>query len=56
MSTTRDYKKTVLERAIKDPEFKQGLLKEAIKEFFKGNFAVSKELMKDYCMVKKIVL
>lgn len=48
MVLTRDFKKTVLERAQKDPAFRKGLLEEALNEFLSGNVEVGKELMRDY--------
>ncbi len=48
MPLTRDFKKTVLERAQKDPAFRNGLLEHAINEFLSGNLEVGKELMRDY--------
>ncbi len=48
MALTRDFKKSVLERAQKDPEFRNGLLEQAINEFLSGNVEVGKELMRDY--------
>lgn len=48
MALTKDFKKSVLERAQKDPDFRNGLLEEAINEFLSGNLEVGKELMRDY--------
>jgi DNA-binding phage protein len=48
MALTRDFKKTVLERAQKDAAFRNGLLEEALNEFLAGNVEVGKELMRDY--------
>jgi NADPH-dependent curcumin reductase CurA len=48
MTLTRDFKKTVLERAQKDPKFRHGLLEEAVNEFLSGNVDVGKELLRDY--------
>jgi hypothetical protein len=48
MTLTKDFKKTVLERAQKDPTFRNGLLEEALNEFLSGNVEVGKELMRDY--------
>jgi len=48
MSLTRDFKNSVLERAQKDPAFRNGLLEQAINEFLAGNLEVGKELMRDY--------
>ncbi len=48
MALTRDFKKTVLERALKDPKFRRGLLISAINEFLIGEFGSAKILMRDY--------
>lgn len=48
MALTKDFKKSVLERAQKDPAFKKGLLEEAINEFLSGDVETGKELMRDY--------
>lgn len=48
MALTRDFKKSVLERAQKDLAFRNGLLEHAINEFLLGNVEVGKELMRDY--------
>jgi DNA-binding phage protein len=48
MALTRDFKKTILERAQKSPAFRNGLLEHAINEFLLGNVEVGKELMRDY--------
>jgi DNA-binding phage protein len=48
MALTKSFKKSVLERAQKDPAFRNGLLKEAINEFLSGNVEVGKDLMRDY--------
>lgn len=48
MALTRDFKKSVLERAQKDPAFRKGLLEEAINEFLSGELETAKELMRDY--------
>lgn len=48
MALTRDFKRSVLERAQKDPAFRDGLLEEAVNEFLAGNLEVGKELLRDY--------
>jgi hypothetical protein len=48
MALTRDFKKSVLERAQKDPAFRNGLLVQGINECLSGNLEVGKELMRDY--------
>jgi DNA-binding phage protein len=48
MALTRDFKKTILERALKDPKFRCGLLISAVNEFLIGEFGSAKMLMRDY--------
>ena len=48
MALTRDFRKTVVERAQKDPEFRIGLLEDSIDEFLSGEIGVAKILMRDY--------
>ena len=48
MTLTRDFKKSVLERAQKDSVFKNGLLEEATNELLSGNLEVGKALLRDY--------
>ena len=48
MPLTRDFRHTVLERAIRDPEFRVGLLTEAIECILNDEIDVAKELLRDY--------
>lgn len=52
---TRNVKMTILERAIKDPDFRNGLLEEACNEYLLGHDAVGKELMLDYINASIVV-
>ncbi|MXZ48443.1 MAG: transcriptional regulator [Candidatus Dadabacteria bacterium] len=48
MALTRDFRDTVMERARKDPEFRIGLLTEAIECVINDEINVAKELLRDY--------
>jgi DNA-binding phage protein len=48
MALTRDFKETVKERAERDPEFRNGLLTEAIEAFVRGELEVGKALLRDF--------
>lgn len=48
MALTRDFKQTVLSRAVKDTAFRRGLLTEAVNEFLEGDTEVGKKLLRDY--------
>ncbi len=48
MPLTRDFRHTVLERAIRDPEFRVGLLTEAIECILNDEIDVARELLRDY--------
>ncbi|MGD0465922.1 MAG: transcriptional regulator [Gammaproteobacteria bacterium] len=48
MALTREFKKTVVERAQREPAFRRGLLEDAINEFLAGEVGVAKILIRDY--------
>lgn len=48
MALTRSFKETVLERAQRDPKYRQGLLTEALNEFLSGDLNVAKTMLRDY--------
>ncbi len=48
MALTRDFRDTVMERARRDPEFRVGLLTEAIECVLNDEIDVAKELLRDY--------
>ncbi len=48
MALTRAFKDTVKDRAIRDPEFRVGLLKEAVEALLRGNLDEGKILLRDY--------
>lgn len=45
---TRDFKETVLQRAVSDPEFRVGLLTEAAECLLNNEVAIAKSLLRDY--------
>ena len=48
MALTRSFRETVRERAIKDPEFRIGLLTEAVECVLNDEINVAKVLLRDY--------
>ena len=48
MALTRDFKETVKLRAMRDPEFRVGLLQEALNALLDADMAVGKLLLRDY--------
>lgn len=48
MAITRDFKETIQERALKDPEFRKGLLTESIENMLDGDIETGKSLLRDY--------
>ena len=48
MALTRDFKETVRERAIADPEFREELLKESLQCFVSGDVETGKAVLRDY--------
>jgi hypothetical protein len=48
MAITRDFKETVQSRALDDPAFREGLLKESIDNMLVGDIETGKALLKDY--------
>lgn len=48
MALTRDFKNTIMERALQDAEYRKGLLMEAVNEILEGNLDVGKALLRDY--------
>lgn len=47
MALTRKFRETVMELA-KDPEYRQGLITEAVECFIDGEFETGKHLLRDY--------
>jgi len=48
MPLTRDFRETVMARARRDPEFREGLLNEGIEALLNGEVDVGKALLRDY--------
>ena len=48
MALTRSFKETVMARASRDPEFRVGLLREAIEALLRDEVEVGKILLRDY--------
>ena len=48
MALTRDFKETIMGRAQNDPDFRRGLLTEAVNELLSGNLEVGKAMLRDY--------
>ena len=48
MPLTRSFRQTVAERAERDPEFREALLREAIDCFLEGEMAAGKIILRDY--------
>lgn len=45
---TRDYKETIIARAVKDQEFHEGLLHEAIECMLQGDTETGKQILQDH--------
>ncbi len=48
MPLTRDFRETVMARARRDPEFREGLLNEGVAALLRGEVDVGKALLRDY--------
>lgn len=48
MAMTRDFKETIQARALKDPEFRKGLLIESVENMLSGDIETGKSLIRDY--------
>ena len=48
MALTRDFRKTLLERAKLDPDFRQAMLKEGLDAMLAGDVATGKAVLRDY--------
>jgi DNA-binding phage protein len=48
MTITREFRTTVLERAQKDAEFRQAMLKEGIDTMLAGDMETGKAILRDY--------
>lgn len=48
MSITRRFKETIQKRALHDPEFREGILRESIECMLSGDLKTGKALLRDY--------
>ncbi|MCA9733716.1 transcriptional regulator [candidate division KSB1 bacterium] len=48
MTITRNFKSTIQERALRDPEFRQGLFTESVESMLTGDIETGKLLLRDY--------
>ena len=48
MPLTRDFKETVQARALRDPDFREGLLKEGVECLLAGDVDAGKIILRDY--------
>ncbi|MBP7480856.1 MAG: hypothetical protein KA785_10455 [Spirochaetaceae bacterium] len=48
MALTRDFKNTIMERAVHDAQYRKGLLTESVNEILEGNLDVGKAMLRDY--------
>ncbi|HBO97036.1 MAG TPA: transcriptional regulator [Candidatus Omnitrophica bacterium] len=48
MAITRDFKETVQARALQDPEFREGMLRESLECMLAGDLKTGKALLRDY--------
>ncbi len=48
MAITRNFKETIQARALRDPKFRTGLLKESIESMLAGDTETGKMLLRDY--------
>ncbi len=48
MALTKKFRDTIQARALRDPEFKAGLLKESVECLLAGDMATGKILLRDY--------
>jgi DNA-binding phage protein len=48
MAITRNFKETIQARALKDPKFRTGLLKESIESMLAGDTEAGKMILRDY--------
>jgi hypothetical protein len=48
MALTRDFRETIRERTQKEPDFRQGLLREALRLICHGDLATGGAILRDY--------
>ena len=52
MVITRNFKDTVQARALRDPEFREGLLRESGECMLAGDLKTGKALLRDYLTIR----
>ena len=48
MTITRNFKETIQKRALRDPKFREGMLRESIECMLTGDLKTGKALLRDY--------
>ncbi len=48
MAITRNFKETIQNRALSDPEFREGILRESVECMLAGDLRTGKALLRDY--------
>jgi hypothetical protein len=48
MGLTRDFRETVRDRAQREPEFRQGLLREGLELIYNGDFVTGRAILRNY--------
>lgn len=48
MALTRDFKQTIMDRAHRDPAFRQAMFTEAVNELLSGDVDAGKAMLRDY--------
>jgi hypothetical protein len=48
MTLTRDFRATIRERAQREPDFRQGLLREALRLICDGDLAIGEAILHNY--------
>lgn len=48
MAITRSFKETIQVRALRDPKFREGMLRESIENMLAGDLQTGKALLRDY--------
>lgn len=48
MALTRDFRETIRERAQREPEFRQSLLREGLELIHRGDFATGRAVLRNY--------
>jgi hypothetical protein len=50
MALTRDFRDTIRERIQREPDFRQGLLREALRLMCNGDFATGGAILRNYIL------